>query len=88
MAYPALRAVRDPGAFSPHWPLSLAARISAGLASVIHIPFMQAPLFYALNQFTVNTGTLRGGLNAYDRQTHIGWGLMRSWEQDANYLAD
>jgi len=47
-------AVRKPSAFSGYWPAALSSRISNGTASVIHVPFKQAPLHDAIEQFSHN----------------------------------
>src|SRR5271166_3406544 len=45
-------AVRSPSALSDYWPPALNVRINNGTANVIHVPFKQAPLHDAIDQFS------------------------------------
>ena len=49
------KAIRTPSALAKYWPPGLAARINSGTASAIHIPFKQAPIYEAIDQFSVQS---------------------------------
>jgi len=74
-AYPGYSAISDPGALSQLWPGAFAARIAAGRAHVIHIPFAKQPINSAIVQFSHEAYPLGGGLGIYSYQTYLDWGL-------------
>lgn len=76
-AYPGYSAVMAPQQLSGLWPAALAARIRAGAAKVIHIPFAQAPLLDAIGQFTVHENRLTNGMNYYSMEAHRAFGLLQ-----------
>jgi len=68
-------AIRKPSAFSGYWPPALAARISAGTANAIHIPFKQVPLYDAVSQFTHDKLPRGGGLGIYSDEAYSSFGV-------------
>lgn len=68
--------IRNPKAFSDFWPPALKARIDAGRAGAIHIPFKQAPLFDAISQFDHNKFPLGGGLGIYSDEAYREFGIL------------
>jgi hypothetical protein len=76
IAYTGTEIVQKPDAYSSRWPETLAARILAGTADAIHIPFKKDPMFDAINQFTVNTKKIGGSLKRYSDDAYRSWGLL------------
>ncbi|HXM66906.1 MAG TPA: TIR domain-containing protein [Candidatus Acidoferrum sp.] len=68
-------AIRNPNALSAYWPPALAVRINSGSASAIHVPFKQAPLYCAMDQFSHDNLPKGGGLGIYDDPAYLGWGI-------------
>jgi hypothetical protein len=68
-------AIRNPGALSGYWPSALKIRIHYGTASAIHVPFKQAPLYNAIDQFAHDNLPKGGGLGIYDDAAYLGWGI-------------
>ena len=60
------KAICVPVALSRYWPPALKTRIENGTASAIHVPFIQAPLYNAIDQFSHDTLPKGGGLGIYD----------------------
>lgn len=57
------------------WPDSLAARIDARTARVVHIPFKKEPIKTAIDQFT-HDKLPEGGLVHYTESAYRNWGLL------------
>jgi MTH538 TIR-like domain (DUF1863) len=68
-------AIRDPGALSGHWPAALKTRIENGTANAIHVPFKQAPLYAAIDQFSHENPPKGGGMGIYDDPSYLKWGI-------------
>lgn len=68
-------AIRKPRAFKDFWPLALKTRIENGTASAIHIPFRQAPLYDAIDQFSHDHLPIGGGLGIYDDTAYRTWDI-------------
>lgn len=68
-------AIRNPNALSGYWPSALKTRIENGTASAIHVPFKQAPLYAAIEQFSHDSLPKGGGLGIYDDQAYASWGI-------------
>jgi hypothetical protein len=68
-------AIRNPSALANYWPAALASRINNGTASAIHIPFKQAPIYEAIDQFSHENLPLGGGLGFYNDAAYTGWGI-------------
>jgi hypothetical protein len=68
-------AIRTPSAFSGYWPSALAARIKNGTASAIHVPFKQAPIYDAIEQFSHAKLPLGGGLGVFNDAAYREWGI-------------
>jgi len=74
-AYPGFQVIMAPEELRPLWPAALTARILAGTARVIHVPFKQQPLQDAVAQFThLNYPTC--GVSYYDSDSYAAWGLV------------
>jgi MTH538 TIR-like domain (DUF1863) len=69
------KAIRNPSALTSYWPPALKTRIDNGTASAIHVPFKQAPLYDAIDQFSHGNLPKGGGLGIYDDPTYLGWGI-------------
>ena len=69
------KAIRNPRALAGYWPLALKTRIDNGMANAIHVPFKQAPLYNAIDQFSHDNLPRGGGLGIYDDPTYLGWGI-------------
>jgi hypothetical protein len=67
-------AIRNPNALSNYWPLALRTRINDGAARAIHVPFRQAPLYDAIEQFS-HDNLPSGSLGYYDNPTYLRWGI-------------
>lgn len=67
--------IRDPSLYKSRWPVALATRISAGTASVIHIPFKKAALLDAIGQFNPNKLPKRNGLSIYSDAAYREFGI-------------
>lgn len=76
IAHTGFVSVLNPTALSNRWPTALTTRINNGSATAIHIPFKKDAIFDAIGQFTVNSNNLTGGLNYYNRETHVRWGYI------------
>jgi hypothetical protein len=68
-------AIRNPTALSSYWPPALKIRIDNGTAHAIHIPFKQAPIYDAVDQFSHDKLPNGGGLGFYDDPAYLGWGI-------------
>lgn len=68
-------AIRNPIALSGYWPLALKTRIEGKTASAIHVPFKQAPLYTAIDQFSHDNLPNGGGLGIYDGAAYRGWNI-------------
>lgn len=75
-AYTGYEWVLDPGGLSHLWPDVLRARINAGTAGVIHVPFKQLPLTAAVKQFSHNNLPTSGHTH-YTEETYRRWGIIR-----------
>jgi hypothetical protein len=60
-------------AFSGYWPPALKTRIENGTASAIHVPFKQAPLYAAIDQFSHDNLPNGGGVGVYNLEAYQGW---------------
>ena len=69
------QAIRNPSALAKYWPPALTSRINNGTASAIHIPFKQAPIYDAIEQFSHEKMPLGGGLGFYSDAAYSMWGL-------------
>jgi hypothetical protein len=69
------KAIRNPSALSGYWPPALKTRIENGTASAIHVPFKQAPLYQAVDQFTHDNLPNGRGLGVYDENAYKSWGI-------------
>ena len=72
------QAIRNPSALANYWPSALATRINNETASAIHIPFKQAPIYEAIEQFSHENLPLGGGLGFYNDAAYRSWGLNTS----------
>lgn len=77
VAYTDCDCVLRPRLFEAKWTKALKERIEKGTINCIHIPFKQAPIFAAINQFTVQHNTLKGGYNYYGEEAYKKWGIIR-----------
>jgi len=68
-------ALRNPKALADYWPPSLSKRINNGTASAIHIPFKQAPIYDAIEQFSHDKLPMGGGLGIYDDSAYKTWNI-------------
>jgi len=68
-------AVRSPSALSDYWPPALNVRINNGTANVIHVPFKQAPLHDAIDQFSHDNLPNGLGLGVYNDAAYLKWGI-------------
>jgi hypothetical protein len=68
-------AIRKPSALSGYWPPALKKRIDNGTAHAIHVPFKQAPIYDAIDQFSHDSLPNGGGLGIYDDPAYLGWGI-------------
>jgi hypothetical protein len=68
-------AIWDPNAFAAYWPPTLSIRIRNGSASAIHIPFKQAPIYDAIEQFSHEKLPIGGGLGFYNAAAYKSWGI-------------
>ena len=68
-------AIRNPTALSGYWPAALATRVNNGSASVIHVPFRQAPIYDAIEQFSHAKLPYGGGLGFFDDVAYRNWGI-------------
>ncbi len=75
-AYPGFDRVQGPRELSYLWPAALRQRIDNGSASVIHVPFLKAPIMDAIDQFSFNMYPSGGGLGIYSDQAYRNWGLL------------
>jgi hypothetical protein len=69
------QAIRNPSALAGYWPAALSTRINNGTARVIHVPFKQAPIYAAIDQFSHEKFPLGGGLGIYDDAAYKMWGI-------------
>jgi len=69
------RVISDPRALGHYWPRALATRINDGTARAIHIPFKQAPIFAAIEQFSHNNLPPEGGLVIYSPAAYRSWNI-------------
>jgi hypothetical protein len=67
--------IRNPKALSGYWPLALAARISNGVAHVIHIPVKKDALLDAISQFFHNSFPKGEGLGIYADEAYRSFGI-------------
>lgn len=75
-AYPDYNYITAPSELRSLWPWSLAARIDAGAARVIHIPFKKQPLSDAISQFDHNNPP-NSALAYYGLDTYRSWGIAK-----------
>lgn len=77
VTYPGYSRIGAPSKLSNVWPKALVERINKGEAHCIHIPFREAPIFDAINQFSVvNERYPKGGaLGVYSDEAYKSWGL-------------
>lgn len=68
-------AIRDASTLAGYWPPALASRIKNGTAGAIHIPFKQAPIYAAIDQFSHENLPLGAGLGVYDNAAYRDWGI-------------
>ncbi|MBZ5673677.1 MAG: TIR domain-containing protein [Acidobacteriia bacterium] len=68
-------AIRNASNYSGCWPPALASRIKSGTAGAIHIPFKQAPIYAAIDQFSHTNIPLGAGLGVYDDAAYREWGI-------------
>jgi MTH538 TIR-like domain (DUF1863) len=68
-------AIRNPKALSAYWPTALKTRIEKGTASAIHVPFKQAPLNDAIDQFSHRNLPKGDGLGIYHDEAYASWGI-------------
>ena len=68
--------IRNPSAFSEHWPAALAQRINNATAHVIHIPFKKLALADAIGQFSHNNFPPGEGLGFYSDAAYKEFGLL------------
>jgi len=69
------KAIRTPSFLSGYWPPALKVRIENGTASAIHVPFKQAPLYDAIDQFSHDSLPPGGGLGRYNDEAYASWGI-------------
>ena len=74
IAYPGYSAILHVDSHAKVWPKALSDRINNG-AKAIHIPFAEAPIFAAINQFGVNAQIPTTGKSYYSREAYINWGV-------------
>jgi len=67
--------IRNPSLYKSRWPVALATRISAGTASVIHIPFKKAALLDAIGQFNHNNLPAGKGFGIYGDAAYREFGI-------------
>ncbi len=76
--YPDYSSILAPAELSGYWPSALATRINNGTARVIHVPFKLPAVLDAVEQFGVsNTAYPTDGYGFYNRETQVGWGLIK-----------
>ena len=68
-------AIRNPSALSGCWPSALKTLIDNRTANAIHVPFKQAPLYDAIDQFSHDNLPKGGGLGFYDDAAYRSWGI-------------
>ena len=68
-------AIRNAFDYSGYWPPALVSRINNESASAIHIPFKQAPIYSAIDQFDHNNPPLGGGVGIYNDEAYRSWGI-------------
>jgi len=66
----------NPIALGSYWPDALKRRIDNGTASVIHIPFSEAVIKDAINQFGPNAKPLGAGLGYYSEDAYRSFGFI------------
>jgi MTH538 TIR-like domain (DUF1863) len=77
-AYPDYNSILAPSDLVGYWPDALTSRIANGTARVVHIPFKLPAVLDAIEQFVVsNTTYPSNGYGHYNRETQIGWGLIK-----------
>lgn len=65
----------DPTPYSGFWPSALSQRIDNGSARAIHVPFKQAPLFDAIEQFS-HDNRPQWPKTHYTDEAYKSWGMM------------
>ena len=70
-----MAAIRNASNYSGYWPPALASRIKNKTAGAIHIPFKQAPIYAAIDQFSHDNIPLGQGLGIYDDTAYRNWGI-------------
>ncbi|WP_213601256.1 TIR domain-containing protein [Pseudoxanthomonas japonensis] len=76
-AYPDYHSILAPHLLSDYWPAALRSRITNGTARVMHIPFKQAAVLDAIEQFSVfNLSYPTDGYGYYNREAHVQWGYL------------
>jgi hypothetical protein len=68
-------AIRNPEVLASYWPAALSTRIKDGSASAIHVPFREAPIYAAIEQFSHQNLPIGGGLGIYDNDAYNTWGI-------------
>lgn len=75
-AYTAYKvAITAPNVLAHYWPPALGSRIKDKSASVIHVPFLQAPIYDAIDQFSHTKLPLGQGLGIYGAATYKNWNI-------------
>lgn len=74
VAYTAQGAIRNASAYSGYWPPALASRIKNRTAA-IHVPFKQAPIYAAIDQFSHENLPLGAGLGVYNDEAYRSWSI-------------
>lgn len=74
--YTRYSAITEPAKWASLWPPSLAQRIRANSARVIHIPFKQKPLAAAVGQFSIHDKLPTSPLAYYGADAYRNWGLI------------
>ena len=76
LAYPNFSIISAPIELSHMWPSVLASRIRNGSVNAIHVPFVEAVLTDAIDQFNHLKLPSGGGLGVYSVQAYRNWGLL------------
>jgi len=76
VAYTMLNGVLgDPTPYAGYWPSALSKRIDNGSARAIHVPFKQAPLFNAIEQFS-HDNLPQWPKTYYTSEAYKSWGMV------------
>lgn len=71
----ATQPISDPKLFAQQWPDAFRKRVETGLASVIHVPFLKAPIKSAISQFNYDNLPRGGSLGIYSSEAYQSWGI-------------